>query len=274
MAYRWVVVCLPAQRESQFEVALDAAMAPFQSQQGFSPGRDIWDWWAIRGGSNGLGFWTAPGHAGDPRLAHDAPTYDGRALPSRAGMCAGGPRALLDVMPPYANAEQPAGEAWDLWHQLGKDLPVAVPMSALTGRNGPRPSFRHSEDLADYWAQPQIQAFLARYGAVDAEQWLEPTIALPNPSTGEDELVESVSLFAYSREVFVHRAMYSTIPRTDVLTLDGWWVERGLTVAHADCDNAGACRHLLHAPSVNLDINQYLNGLDADVYLANLLCHT
>ncbi|WP_370087680.1 hypothetical protein [Streptacidiphilus sp. MAP12-16] len=70
-------------------------MAPFEMWSGFE-WREIWDSWTIRGGSDGGGFSVLCGHENDPRLVHDWPRDDGELLPSVPGMCAGGPRGLLD----------------------------------------------------------------------------------------------------------------------------------------------------------------------------------
>jgi hypothetical protein len=91
-----VVVCLPPEASKDLARALADAPEPFRLMC-VPEWRGIWDWWAVRGGSDGSGFKTLPGHEDDPRLIHDGPRYDGEPLPSPFGWCAGGPRGLLDL---------------------------------------------------------------------------------------------------------------------------------------------------------------------------------
>jgi hypothetical protein len=43
-------------------------------------------------------------------------------------MCAGGPRGLLDLHRPAADAENSAGRLWDLYHRLLTELPPVLPL--------------------------------------------------------------------------------------------------------------------------------------------------
>src|ERR1700730_6268511 len=90
-----VTVCLQTAARADLGVALAEAMAPFEMWSGFE-WREIWDSLTIRGGSDGGGLSVLCGHENDPRLVHDWPRDDGELLPSVPGMCAGGPRGLLD----------------------------------------------------------------------------------------------------------------------------------------------------------------------------------
>ncbi len=90
-----VIVCLSPGAMDDLAGALAEALAPFELFSG-PEWRGIWDWWAIRGGSDGSGFSPLPGFKDDPRLIHDDRRSDGELLPSLPGMCAGGPRGLLD----------------------------------------------------------------------------------------------------------------------------------------------------------------------------------
>src|SRR5690242_11198283 len=42
-------------------------------------------------------------------------------------MCAGGPRGLLDLHRPAADAEHSAGRLWELYHRLRNELPPVLP---------------------------------------------------------------------------------------------------------------------------------------------------
>lgn len=126
--------------------------------------REIWDEWKIRGGSDGTGFFPLEGFEGDHRLVHDSPRYDGEPLPSLPGMCAGGPKALLD----------------------------------LSG-------------LSESWS-------------------------------------------------------------SDLLTLDGWWIENGDPV-HGACEGADGCSHLRNGRWYAEDPVGYLASLAPETVLVKLLCH-
>ena len=91
-----VVVCLPSEAAADLAGAIGSALEPFRLME-VPEWRGIWDWWAVRGGSDGSGFVPLPGHEDDRRLIHDDPRYDGEALPTLPGWCAGGPRGLLDL---------------------------------------------------------------------------------------------------------------------------------------------------------------------------------
>src|SRR5690606_14996439 len=95
MAGLRLTVCLPAQAHADLDTALARALEPFHIDCE-AVDRAMWDWWAVRGGSDQSGFRILPGCENDARLIHDAAAYDGQSLPSKPGWCAGGPRGLLD----------------------------------------------------------------------------------------------------------------------------------------------------------------------------------
>jgi hypothetical protein len=117
------------------------------------------------GGSNGRGFAVVRGYEDDPRLVHDEPRYDGTPAPSAPGVCAGGPRALLDFSRPQAASERATAASWHLWQRLSGVHPPALPLKVFVERwrndpdafpGGPRDDGM----VAAYRAQPLIKAYL------------------------------------------------------------------------------------------------------------------
>ncbi|MBC3841159.1 hypothetical protein GXW82_15265 [Streptacidiphilus sp. 4-A2] len=162
-----VMVCLPPEAAEDVPAALAQALAPFELMCGFGE-RGIWDWWAIRGGSEGRGFSSRPGFQDDPRLIHDTPRNDTEPLPSLPGMCAGGPRGLLDLSEYQELSERlarlraRAEDPWELWQRLAPDHPPVLPLSQFRGpRGGAGPSRSVLAIWADFTAQPLWQAFTA-----------------------------------------------------------------------------------------------------------------
>lgn len=96
MARMRVAVCLPPGSAKELNSAIEEALAPFEMYSNIE-WREIWDWWTIRGGSDGTGFSVLREFEGSPILIHDSPRYDGESLPSLPGKCAGGPRGMLTL---------------------------------------------------------------------------------------------------------------------------------------------------------------------------------
>ena len=64
-------------------------------------------------------------------------------------------------------------------------------------------------------------------------------------------------------------------PNTDVLTLDGWWLqmyERGIAAVHAFCE-PGLCPHDPPLPAVWPGSDAYLADLPGDTVLVRVHCH-
>ena len=129
MAHYAVTVCLPPEAGTDLDAALAAALAPFGADTdlewefGF-----LWDNWRIKGGSDGLGFWIRAGYTDGRRLIHDGPDpRNGAPRLSSPGMCAVGPRGLLDLSEEPEPPRALAVEAWELWHRLAEEYPPALP---------------------------------------------------------------------------------------------------------------------------------------------------
>ncbi|MER5636250.1 hypothetical protein ABT095_04765 [Kitasatospora sp. NPDC002227] len=264
-----VVVCLPAEARHDLRAALDQAMAPFRMDAN-PRWRYIWDWWAIRGGSDGSGFSPLPGHEDSPRLVHDDPHYDGTPLPSLPGQCAGGPRGLLDLTEfrelsdRVTAVRSRAGDPWDFWQHLKPDHPPLQPWSAFWARHQADPQGYPAERLRhDFAAQPLLQAFTA-----------DPLSQIPGLHTIAWHYQQAGLLDTLDgpRPSFVAR-MTDLLPQPDLLTLDGWWIEDGTFPVHGHCEAAETCPHLDEGNRYQRDIGGYLTSLPDDALLIKLKCH-
>lgn len=273
MAGVTVTVCLPAEAADDIQGALAKAMEPFDSDSGDNPvGRGMWDSRRIRGGSDGRGFAVAPGHADDPRLLHDDPAPDGTPRPNAPGVCAGGPRALLDFSRPLLAAERAAAASWDLWHTLSAVHPPAVPLADFVDRrrNDPDafPGDRWGDAMfAAYRSQPLIEAYLDHPFSLD--------LGYLGFLGDSDPMEHPVIAYAGTRAEYIRDITWPIPPNTDVLTLDGWWLEMfqdGLRATHADCE-PGLCPHDSPQPAVWPGSEAYLAELPGDTILVRVHCH-
>ncbi len=167
-----VTVCLPPGAADDIDGALTAALAPFDQDSDNPVDRGMWDSRRIRGGSTGQGFAVVRGYEEDPRLVHDEPAYDGTPAPSAPGVCAGGPRALLDLSRPQAAPERAAAASRDLWRQLSAIHPPALPLSVFEDRWEKDPHAFPGGPWADgmlaaYRAQPLINAYIHHPWSLD-----------------------------------------------------------------------------------------------------------
>lgn len=273
MAGVTVTVCLPAEAADDIEAALSKALAPFSSDTDDNPvDRGMWDSRRIRGGSNGRGFAVAPGHADDARLIHDAPACDGTLRPSAPGVCAGGPRALLDFSQPLLASERAAAASWDLWHTLSAVHPAAIPLAEFLDRwhNDPTafPGDRYADAMfSAYRAQPLIKAYLDHPHSLGLGflGFLGDTDPSEHPVIG----------YAGTRAEYIRDTTWPTTPNTDVLTADGWWLEvyeRSTEAVHASCE-PGLCPHDPPLPAVWPGSEPYLADLPGDTILVRVHCH-
>ncbi|MGW5125250.1 hypothetical protein ACWEQ7_14570 [Streptomyces sp. NPDC004069] len=269
MAGVWVTVCLPAEAAGDIEGALAEALAPFYLNTVDNlPDRGMWDERRIRGGSNGMGFAIAPGYMDDPRLIHDDPGYDGAPRPSAPGVCAGGPRALLDFSQPNLASERAVAASWDLWHSLSAVHPQAIPLATFVDRwrNDPDafPGDRRGDEMfSAYLAQPLIGAYLDHPFSLGMGYL---------GFLGGDPLEHPVISYDGTRAAYI-RDLTSTNPRdTDVLTLDGWWLEGGFNAVHAFCE-PDLCPHDPPTPTVWPGSEAYVADLPGDTILVRLHCH-
>ncbi|MFB7356046.1 hypothetical protein [Streptomyces gardneri] len=270
MAGVWVTVCLPGEAADDVEGALTRALAPFYIDTDENPAeRGMWDARRVYGGSDGRGFAVAPGYWGDPRLIHDDPVYNGSPLPSVPGVCAGGPRALLDFSQPVLASERAVAASWDLWHSLSALHPPAIPLAVFVDRwwNDPDafPGDRWGDEmLAAYRGQPLIKAYL------DHPFSLGMGYLGFVGSIGPEE--HPVIGYVGTRAEYIREFTASEPPSTDVLTEDGWWLEDGINAIHASCD-PDSCPHDSPKPPVWQGREAYLANLPGDTIVIRLRCH-
>lgn len=230
-------MCLPPEAGADVTAALAAALAPFGEATSLEwDFGSTWDSWRVEGGSDGFGFWIRPGYADDPRLIHDGPHWrDGAPRLSVPGMCAGGPRGLLDLTEEPELPRALAVEAWELWQSLSEEYPPALPEPLIRRRIQPDPRRQADMDLvrAEYEAQPLIQAFKAAHplGGLDPHRYSAEIHFKPLDA---NYLARTAQGFA---GVVVHRSLGGW----DLLTLDGWWIESDGAAHHGTCGSA--CPH-------------------------------
>ncbi|MFF8837474.1 hypothetical protein [Streptomyces sp. NPDC015130] len=267
MAGVTVTVCLPPEAADDVRGALDEALAPFFLDTSDNPvDRGMWDSWQISGGSDGGGFAVAPGYEDDPRLVHDDPRYDGTPRPSAFGVCAGGPRALLDFSQPPAAHERAVAASWDLWHRLTAVHPPAVPLQAFVDRWSDDPDAYRDDRwgkamFAAYEAQPLIQAYLGHPHSLGYGR-----LGFPDPRE------HPVIGYEGDRAAYLREFADPRRPDTNVLTLDGWWWEKGGGALHGSCD-PDRCPHEFPGPAVWPGSEAYLATLPGDTILVRLHCH-
>ncbi|MGW7207117.1 hypothetical protein [Streptomyces sp. NPDC054837] len=275
MAGVTVTVCLPAEAADDVEGALTKALAPFDSDAypDYNPvGRGMWDSRRILGGSDGRGFAVAPGYEDDPRLVHDEPAPDGTPRPSAPGVCAGGPRALLDFSRPHLASERAAAASWDLWHTLSAVHPAAVPLADFVDRwrNDPTtfPGDRYADNMfAAYRGQPLIKAYLDHPFSLDMGYlgFLGDTDPSEHPVIG----------YKGTRAEYIRDLTSTRTSNTDVLTLDGWWLEvyeHGIEVVHAFCEPE-LCPHDPALPAAWPGSEAYLANLPGDTIIVRVHGH-
>ncbi|MGI5176207.1 hypothetical protein ACQEVZ_07765 [Dactylosporangium sp. CA-152071] len=275
MAGLSIVVCLPPDSVADVVAALDSVMAPFEAMRGFAPERDQWERWSIRGGSDGFGFRVLPGMEHDPRLIHDEPHWQHGPQPSLAGMCAGGPRGLLDLAGPVADAEIAAGRLWDLFHQLRGEMPTVLPLEHF--RTLPENQVRYMPvggNPEQYPLQPNhnLTQALQQYRAQPLIQQLR---AAPCFSAGVvRELPDMLPWFALPREEYVAQRAEDALRQSELLTLDGWWIERNYLPVHGACESLDTCPHRADRsePWTRAEMAAYLEHLAEDVIIVQLHC--
>ncbi|GJF34987.1 hypothetical protein KNE206_76870 [Kitasatospora sp. NE20-6] len=258
-----VTVCLPPEAGDDVAGALREALAPFfLDTSSAAQDRGMWDEIRISGGNSGTGFAVAAGHEDDPRLLHDDPGHDGSRSPSVPGVCAGGPRALLDFSRPTLAHERVVAASWDLWHRLALEHPPVVPLADFVARwqAGAFPDDPQGEGMfAAYRAQPLIRAYRDHpFG--HGPSWLSFPDPYENPLVG----------YPGTRDEYIREF---TRPRTgtDLLTVDGWWLEPGGDAFHAVCE-PDSCPHRRPLPGLRFS-DEYVAGLPGDTILLRMVGH-
>jgi len=273
MAGYSVTVCLPGRAGADLADALESVLAPF----GASADLDwdfgfLWDSWHIEGAGDGYGFWVREGCEDDPRLIYDSPHRQTGSRLSLPGMCAGGPRELLDLTESPALGRALAVEAWQLWHRLAQHNPPALPHRLITRRIQPDPHRSVDFDQVDaqYEAQPLVHAYRAAHplGGRDPKRYC----AKPQFFPGD------LAFVGLNAESFADKVVSRHLGGWNLLTLDGWWIEADGAAHHGTCGSA--CPHRPDAYDTargNADfatgMYRYLDALPPDTLLVRIYGH-
>lgn len=275
MAGYAATVCLPAAAAGDVHAALAEVLAPFgetsdlvEWEQGF-----LWDSWRIEGASDGYGFWVAAGFEEDARLIFDDPRWNGPAGLRLPGLCAGGPRALLDFGPSPALGRQIAMQAWELWQRLAREHPPALPTRAFVERHQKTPHHWFDLELvnSEFESQPLVRAYLAAQpvGGRDPGRFSSSCVFHPNLLIG----------FTGDGEAFADAVIRRALGGFDLVTLDGWWIESCPGRAnHGACGSV--CEHTLTGFDLGPDGSgfaqaqlQYLEALPPDALIVRIHGH-
>ncbi|NYV73918.1 hypothetical protein HW445_06285 [Streptomyces sp. UH6] len=261
-----IVVCLPGAAAGSVDEAVAEAMAPFARDGVGAVERDVWDSFRISGGSAGLPV--LAGHQDDPRLITGRPHRDGTPEPGLPGMCAGGPRGLIDFGDVLrARGAEHAGRVWDRWQEVASRHPAADDESVFFHRHlaaaGTHASYETSQEAAAYRAQPAVRAW-----AEAAPAWARPDIAA-HFSFEE----QAVGIGRRSREEYVGTWEFSLLPARNVLTTGGWWYELGEAPLHGACRGPADCVHEPDVVEGHPGVQAHLLALPADALLVNVRCH-
>lgn len=228
--------------------------------------RNAWDNFRICGGSAGLPV--LAGHEDDPGLITARPYGDGTLEPGLPGMCAGGPRGLIDFRDALrAEAAAHTARVWDRWREIASLHPAADDESVFFHRHlaatGTRAMYETSQEAADYRAQPAVRA------------WSEAAPALARPDIADHFSFgwNPAGIGRRSREEYVATYEFSLLPSRNVLTRGGWWHDLGEAPLHGACPGGAGCAHEPDAGEGHLGVQSYLLALPADTLLVNVRCH-
>lgn len=239
MAKERVTVCVPRREPEDVPEAIGAAMAPYDYNRHIAPGEPEvetwWDYWQIDGG--GCEFPVVPGHEDDPRLIRGTHTLSGEARNVPPSLCDGGPRGLLDLETPRAQAAAEARRAFEAWQAFASGYPPVYPASHFWARHFADPEgYPRIQAVDDYRTQPALVAL------ADLPE-LEDLV-------GGDPAARLVGdLGAHMSEAADH-----ALTTHALLTLDGRW----LTTAGPE-----QCRYF----------NEYLDDLTPDTIVVRVLYH-
>lgn len=278
MAHYSVTVCLRGDGVGDLPTAIEAAMAPFgeatsslEREQGF-----LWDTWRIAE-NRWPWFWIAPGREEDPRLLYESPHHGEPPSLALPGHCSGGPRELLDLRPEPETGVLLIGRAWDLWQKLTAVLSSAEQGElALVIWNAQRGYQRREDAEAARRAlrtHPIIEAFHAAQPLIG-----DSTRYVRTPPIDPYALNRHASLGYRGRETFISAHLQPLYGGSDLVTLDGWWIEMDGTAHHGTCGSD--CRHrpdafdqARHNASIPEGKTRYLEGLPGDTVLVALQGH-
>lgn len=241
-----VTVCLPPTAPRKLPRAIAAAMAPYDANltEGWNP-VGYWDRWTIHS-SPGNAYLVMPQHDGDRRLVTASTVPRREAALDALGPleCYGGPRGLLDFDRMRERAARTHDALLTAWTELTATHPPARPFSDFAARHEAGPErYSLADAREEHLAQPLVQDVARR--AVAGDPHFDMSFLTGDP----------VAYFAQEHEEERLWAVRCAVPGFAVVTLDGSWTD-------ADTDG-----HWEQA-------NRYLDGLDAEAVVLDLLCHS
>ncbi|MEU2780043.1 hypothetical protein ABZ646_46430 [Streptomyces sp. NPDC007162] len=160
-----------------------------------------------------VAFLVVPGHEDDPRLIRGAKTLSGESRNVPPTLCDGGPRALLDLDTPRAQAAARARRAFEAWQEFASAYPPGRAFGDFRARHLADPeSYSQVQALENYHVQPVIAAFLE------------------NPELEEVVGGDPIARLSDALDGLVRHAVDAALPSNALPTLDGRW----LYVANAE----------------------------------------
>ncbi|MEV7243146.1 hypothetical protein AB0N92_18135 [Streptomyces sp. NPDC093248] len=161
MAKERVTVCVLRCAPGDVPEAIGAAMAPYDYNRDVAAGgpevETWWDYWRIEGG--GCEFRVVAGHEEGPRLLRETHTLSGKARDLPPSLGDGGPRGLLDLETPRAQAAAEARRAFEAWQAFASGYPPVHPSSHFWARHFADPEgYPRMQAVEDYRTQPALVA--------------------------------------------------------------------------------------------------------------------
>ncbi|WP_327695802.1 hypothetical protein [Streptomyces sp. NBC_00459] len=241
----FATVCLPPTAPRKVPKAVAAALAPYNSEltEEWSPDGH-WDWWAIHNGA-GNAYLVLPEHADDRRLvtASTVPRRKARLDALGPLECYGGPRGLLD----FDGMRNRAVGAYDArlaaWTELTAIHPPARAFADFLARHEADPeNYSRGDAKEEHLLQPLIQDVVKR--ALAGDPHFDMSFLTRDP----------VEYFAHDHEEARLWSARSAVPSFALVALDGSWTD-GETDGHWE------------------QADRYLDGLDPDTVVIDVLCH-
>jgi hypothetical protein len=242
----FATVCLPPTAPRKVPQAIAATMAPynFNLTEDWNP-VGHWDWWAIHS-SAGNAYLVLPPHDGDRRLVTASTVPRRKAKLDALGPleCYGGPRGLLDFDGMRRRAAHKHDALLAAWNELTAAHPPARPLADFVARHEADPAgYSLADAKKEHLAQPLVQDVAQR--AVAGDPHFDTSFLLNDP----------VAYFAQEHQETRLWSVRCAVPGFALVTLDGSWTD-------ADTDDYWD------------QANRYLDSLDAEAVVLDLLCHS
>lgn len=241
----YATVCLPPTTPQEVAEGVATAMAPYDINltDDWNPDGE-WDWWAVHA-SEGQAYLVLPAYDGDPRLITSATVPAGVAELGGLGPleCLGGPRGLLDFEAMRRRAARTHDALLAAWTELAGTHPPARPLTDFLARHEADPDgYSVADAKREHLLQPLVQDVARR--AVEGDPHFGTSFLLNDP----------IAYFARQHEEARRSAVESAVPGYALVTLDGTWLDG-------------------RADGYLAEANRYLDALDPEAVVLDLLCH-